>query len=285
MQASIQATGQRAVIVSTLPETLSGSVRERLKAAGIAPMQGIEDCLFAIRAAANIGHAQENRAQVQPVLPNDLDPGEPALLDEWQSKALLEAAGIAIPQARLSQPDAVAAEAAALDYPLAVKGVAEGLAHKTEAGAVHVGIDDAEALAAAIATLAGRYDRILVEQMVAPVVAELIVGVGRDPTFGLHMLIGAGGVDVELLDDTVSLLLPVSCPDIVEALSRLKVSALLEGYRGRLPGDFEAAVSAIEAVAAFAAAHAATLHELDVNPLIVTPESAVAADALIRMIR
>ncbi len=285
LQASIQATGQRAVIVSTLPETLSDSVRERLKAAGIAPMQGIEDCLFAIRAAAKIGHAQENRAQVQPVLPNELDPGEPTLLDEWQSKVLLAAAGMVIPQARLCQPDTVAAEAAALGYPLAVKGVAEGLAHKTEAGAVHVGIDDAEALAAAIATLAGRYDRILVEQMVAPVVAELIVGVGRDPTFGLHMLIGAGGVDVELLDDTVSLLLPVSCPDIVEALSRLKVSALLEGYRGRLPGDFEAAVSAIEAVAAFAAAHAATLHELDVNPLIVTPESAVAADALIRMIR
>jgi hypothetical protein len=98
------------------------------------------------------------------------------------------------------------------------------------------------------------------------------------------MLIGSGGVNVELLDDTVSLLLPVTREDIAAAIGRLKVSALIAGYRGGIAGEIDAVIDAAEKLAAYAVANADRLYEVDVNPLIVTPTGAVAADGLIRMI-
>ena len=278
----VAATGQRAVIVSSLPETMSETVRERLKSAGITPMQGIEDCLFAIRAAATVGAAQARAADIRPVMAFMPAAGEPVLLDEWQSKAELAAAGVAIPAGRLCSAAELQEAAALIGYPLVLKGVAEGLAHKSEAGAVIVGIRNERELAAAAVQFAGRFERLLVEAQAGPTVAELIVGVSRDPVFGLTLLIGSGGVHVELIDDTVSLLLPVSRADIVAALGRLKAAKLIAGFRGAAAGDFDAAVAAVESVAAYALGHADRLAELDVNPLIVTPTAAVAADALIR---
>ena len=99
---------------------------------------------------------------------------------------------------------------------------------------------------------------------------------------GLALLLGAGGVLAELMSDTVTLLLPVTRTDIEQALRRLRVWRLVEGYRGRC-GDGAAVVRAIEAVIAFADAHRDRLEELDINPLRVLPERAVAVDALIRL--
>lgn len=280
--AAVRATGQRAVIVSSLPETMSAAVRERLKKAGIVAMQGIEDCLFAIRAAATIGVAQSNVEQILPVMVVDQLTGEPAMFDEWDSKQLLAGAGVTVPLGRLCSGDGIEAAATAIGYPVVLKAVSSRLAHKSEAGAVVVGLKDAKELDTAAALLVNRYDRFLVEQMVCPVVAELIVGVSRDPTFGLSLLIGTGGVLVELLDDTVSLLLPVRREEARMALASLKAGTLLRGYRGGPAGDVEAVLDAIETIAAFAADHADSLYELDVNPLLVTPEEAIAADALIR---
>ena len=116
-------------------------------------------------------------------------------------------------------------------------------------------------------------------------VAELLIGVTRDPQFGLLMTIGAGGVLVELLGDAASLLLPAGEDEIRAAILSLKTAPLLQGFRGRPVGDLAAAVAAALAIARFAEANAATLEELDVNPLLVRPEGkgAVAVDALIRM--
>lgn len=283
LQAAVATTGQRAVIVSSLPETMSNAVRERLKAAGIAPMQGIEDCLFAIRAAAGIGAARQKLDGIRPVMDIVRSNGEPELLDEWQSKQLLAKHGLRVPDGRLCKPADVVPAAEEIGYPVVLKGVSGALAHKSEAGAVLVGIDTEGQLRASLQRLADRFELVLVERQVGPAVAELIVGVSRDPSFGLSLLVGSGGVHVELLDDTASLLLPVGREDIVAALAGRKVGALIRGYRGGPGGDFDAAVDAILAVADFASENAATLFELDVNPLIVTPTQAVAADALIRM--
>jgi len=95
------------------------------------------------------------------------------------------------------------------------------------------------------------------------------------------LTLGAGGVMTELLADTASILLPASDADIRAALGRLKVAKLLAGWRGARGADMDAVVRAIQAVAAYAAAEPG-LQELDVNPLIATPERAVAVDALIR---
>jgi acyl-CoA synthetase (NDP forming) len=121
--------------------------------------------------------------------------------------------------------------------------------------------------------------------MVGDAVAELIVGVVRDRRLGLALVIGGGGILVELVRDTQRLLLPAARADIEDALGRLAAAKLLKGYRGRAPGDLRAAVDAIAAIAGFAEAHRSALVELDVNPLLVRPlgRGAIAVDALVRM--
>ena len=124
----------------------------------------------------------------------------------------------------------------------------------------------------------------LVEKMINPPVAELIVGAIRDPVFGLSLTLGAGGIFVELLEDSILLPLPATKTDIHAAISRLKLAKLIYGYRGRPKGDLEAVVDAVSAAADYVVMNAARLEELDINPLMVLPEGdgVVAVHALIR---
>ena len=166
-----------------------------------------------------------------------------------------------------------------------VKAVGADLAHKSELGAVALDLSDAEEVRAAAMRMSRLGEALLVEPMIADGVAELILGVIRDPHVGLCLVVGSGGVLVELLADRALLLLPTTADAAREALQGLKGAPLLRGFRGRPAGDLDAVVEAAMAVARFAAAHADRLVELDVNPLIVRPagKGAVAADVLIRL--
>jgi len=279
---AVQQTGQCAVVVASLPETLPRDVRQRLAAAGIAPMQGIEDCIFAARAAAAIGERRKQVTGLTAVLENQPLLGDVEALDEVSSKQTLAAFGLAIPQGVVCSAKETGGAADTIGYPVVLKAVSSELAHKSEAGAVIVGLQDAEAVVGATNKLAAQFDRFLVESMAGPTVAELIVGVSRDASFGLTLLIGTGGTLVELLDDTVSLLLPVSRNDIEDAIGTLKIAKVINGYRGATSGDMSAVLDAIEAIAAFATVNNERLLELDVNPLLVTPNAAIAVDAYIR---
>jgi len=146
---------------------------------------------------------------------------------------------------------------------------------------------DAQAVGAAIDALRKLGSDLLVEQMVTDAVGELIVGVNRDPSFGLYLVIGTGGTAVELLKDSSLLLIPATRTEIIDAVHRLKLSMLLTGYRGKPHGDIEAVADAVMAIQDFAITMAGTLVELDVNPLMVRPAGlgVVAADVLIRLSR
>ncbi|MDH3439836.1 MAG: acetate--CoA ligase family protein [Gammaproteobacteria bacterium] len=274
--------GQRAVVVSTLPETMPEAARTRLKEAGIAPMQGLDECLSAISAAAKIGAAQKRAADTLPVRAPESLAGDPRLLDELESKAELAERGLAVPRASACSAGEAVAAADAIGYPVVVKALSDEITHKTDAGAVRINLADGAAVAAAVESMSPAFDRFFVEEMARPTVAELIVGVNRDTTFGLTLLIGAGGTLVELIDDTVSLLLPVRRDEIAGAVRSLKVMKLIDAWRGGESGDFEGIIDAVCAIADYATEHNATLVELDVNPLIVTPRGAIAADAVIR---
>jgi hypothetical protein len=105
--------------------------------------------------------------------------------------------------------------------------------------------------------------------------------VKRDPQFGLALVVGAGGILVEMVQDSAMLLLPTDRSAIERAVGGLKIARLLRGYRGRPAGDIGAVVEAVAAIAAFAEAHRGNLLELDVNPLMVLRQGAVAVDALV----
>jgi succinyl-CoA synthetase beta subunit len=127
------------------------------------------------------------------------------------------------------------------------------------------------------------FDQVLLEGMASAPLAELIVGIKRENGFALALVIGAGGILVELLKDSRSLLLPTTDAAIREALLSLRSAPLLTGFRGRPAVQMDALVDAIRAVADYACEHADQLLELDVNPLLVNAEGAVAVDALIRL--
>jgi acyl-CoA synthetase (NDP forming) len=279
---AVSASGQHAVIVSSLPETMPTRVRHRLKTVGIAPMQGIEDCLFAIRAAAFIGRSQGNVDNVLPVMAAVDSGGSTATLDEWDSKRELARYGLNVPEGSVCKAADVLDTADALGFPLVLKAVCSELAHKSEAGAVEINLNSRDAVADALHLMSDRYDRFLLEKMISLTVAELIVGVSRDKLFGLTLLVGAGGTFVELLDDAAVILLPAQRHEIDTAIRSLKISKLIAGFRGQVAGDREALLDAVEAIARYAVEHKNTLLELDVNPLLVLPNGVIAVDAYIR---
>jgi acetyl-CoA synthetase len=170
-----------------------------------------------------------------------------------------------------------------IPFPLVLKVLGSELAHKTELGGVALNLADKHQVLGAARAMAGLSERFLLEEMIGGAVAELIVGVTRDPQFGLCLTIGAGGIFVELLRQSVQLLLPASRADIERALERLALYPVLQGYRGRPAADLAALVDAIEAIAGFAMDNAERLSELDVNPLLALADGAVAVDALIRI--
>jgi acyl-CoA synthetase (NDP forming) len=124
----------------------------------------------------------------------------------------------------------------------------------------------------------------LVEEMVPPPVGELLVGLRRDPVYGVSLTIGTGGITAELLGDTQTLILPVNADEVLAAISRLRLAPLLTGYRGKPQADLGAAVTAIMAMA-HAMQNDARLDEIEVNPLMVASRGngAIAADAVIWM--
>ena len=147
--------------------------------------------------------------------------------------------------------EAVAAQQA-LDGPVVLKALSDTLLHKSESGAVVLNLRDPDSVAAAAERLLGLADRLLVERMVEDVVAELIVGLEEDPLIGPTLVVGAGGVLVELLADSRALLLPTTAGEIREALLGLRAAPLLQGHRGRPEADLEAVVEAALAVARLA---------------------------------
>jgi len=279
--------GISGAVIATLPESLPEAVRAEIVERGSAPLQGFEDGLGAVAAAAWYGErcAGIDRAGAARLLVSDREPGkrEPRILDEPACKERLAAFGLSVPKGRVASAGEAPAAARKLGFPVVVKALATGLAHKTEAGAVALDLRSEAEVEAAVARMSSLSERFLIERMVGGAVAELIVGVRRDPQFGLALVIGSGGVLVELVADSRTLLLPCDRAALAEALDSLKAAGLLKGFRGRPQGDREAVLDAIQAIAAFAESQQERLVELDVNPLLVLPKGALAVDAMIRL--
>jgi acetyl-CoA synthetase len=284
--AAAQAAGAatRASLIASLPETLSAGIRKLCHAGGVVPLQGQREALEALALAAGIGTAWAAGSRVALSLPLTAAAGA-YTLTEAEGKQALSAAGVPIPRGRTVRPTEVAGAAAEIGFPVVIKAVGAALEHKTEVGGVALNIRNAAEADSAGQRLATLSDTLLVEEMTTDGVAEILVGVVVDAQFGQVLVLGAGGVLTELLADSVSLLPPWTRAAVSAGLARLTAAKLLAGYRGKPPGDVAALTDAILGVARYAAAHADSLLEIDVNPVIVRPTGlgVVAVDALVRL--
>ena len=275
--AACTASSTPGVVATSMAENLPEEARARAAELGLATCGDLDAALAALEAAAAWGQAPPGPDSSWPAPARDADPGV-KVVPEHEAKPRLAAAGMAVPAGMAVAADRAAEAAAEIGYPVVVKAI--GPAHKTETGAVVVGLSDSDAVAAAARRLTvGGDGAVMVESCVTDAVAELLVGVRSAPPVGMLLTLGAGGTLTELVEDTASLLLPVEAREVLEALQGLRVWPLLAGHRGRPPAAVEAVVEAVAALGALVREDRSII-EVEINPLMVTPHSAVAADAL-----
>jgi acyl-CoA synthetase (NDP forming) len=271
--ATAKLTQRPYAVVASLAELMPEHIAKRLMANGVAAINGLDhgiEALDLLTRPLPRGH--------EPVLLPGAE-RTAVLIDEHTAKQELARHGLPAPQsAKISDRNTATQAAQDIGFPVAVKVL--GLAHKTGANGLALGLKSGHEVEAALRTLAP--GTLLIEHMISGAVAELLVGVIRDPAHGFVLTLAAGGTMTELLGDHTSLLVPAARVHVEAALSRLKISPLLHGYRGKPPVNFEALLDSIDAVQSYVLANSSTVEEVEINPLMCTAQAAIAVDALIR---
>ena len=181
----------------------------------------------------------------------------------------------------MASSDGAVEAAGELGYPVVVKTDEPSIAHKSDVGGVVLGVGDAEHVNAVYEDLSRRLGPRVTVATTAPEGVELALGVVRDPHLGPLVVVGAGGLLVEVTADRVVRLPPLNETDALDALARLKISSLLDGVRGSAPVDRQDAARAVVALCRLAVELGDALDALDINPLRCGPEGCVALDVLI----
>lgn len=281
--------GEKPVILVLNLSRFGKELRDKALAAGIPFVMRTDDLIRAMTLFEADLAADAALRDSAPERPADLSPaaiGKTGFLTEPEAKAILRDYGIPVPAATLagSVGDAVAA-AEAMGFPVVLKGVVADVVHKSDLGLVKVGLGDADAVRAAATQIAeaiakaapGQPVQIDVQQMIGAG-HELIVGLTHEEGYGPQIVIGAGGIHVELLHDIAQKSAPVSPGDVREMLHALRIWPLLDGARGQAPADVDAACTAISRLSYLAADLGPRLVDFEVNPFRITTSGVYALD-------
>ncbi len=298
--AAVTGTTEQPILLSTYTTATEGAMAAFAEA-GIPCYTSMPSCARAIRALVDYAAFQARRRRPQaamqtpPALREEVGRGLAAagpVLTEAEAKAVLARYGVARPPEALATSAAEAVEAAArIDSAVALKVQSPDITHKTEAGAVALGIAGDTAvrdayqrvLASAKAAHPDAEVHGVLVQAMAPPGQEMILGITCDATFGPMLMVGLGGIHVEVLRDVVFAPVPIGPEEAHSLLGELKGAALLDGVRGMPPADRAALVELIVTLSRFAADHADLIEEIDLNPVIVHPQGQglTVVDALI----
>lgn len=276
--AASAATGVPGVVAASMAENLPAEARTAAAEAGLAAVGDIDAALSGLEAAAELGRACRQGVGPARLMP-PTQASSPVRLSEPEAKALLASVGIAVPAGEVVDADGAAEAAAQIGFPAVVKAV--GIDHKSDVGGVAVNLTSREAVTEAAQRLSGLGSgrKVLVESQVEGGLAELLVSVRSSHPIGWLLTVGAGGELVEVLDDTVCLLLPESPEAVRSALERLRVWPLLAGFRGRPAATVDAVIAVTDRLTDLVR-NRPDIIEIEVNPLVVTADTAVAVDAL-----
>ncbi len=274
-------TGTPGIVLATLPESLPDQVRRHATRHGLAVSHSIDEALAAAASAGAVG--QWFRRPPPPLHNPVTGPTGPdgstrlQTLDEPSSKALLQNAGVPIPEgAVLKTPRPHFSPPGCLRFPLVAKIV--GPDHKSLRNGVVTGIRSGRDLAAAVKRLAEGGHPVLIEEQITDVVAELLVSVRQEYPLGQVLTIGAGGIHVELFADTTTMLLPITSDNLIRRLAGLRVGKQALGAK-KSP-TIEALVTVVEWLTDLIETMP-DLVEVEINPLVLTSDSAWAVDALV----
>jgi acyl-CoA synthetase (NDP forming) len=280
-----QAAGKPLVAVSNLSDEPHAELARAARDAGVPYLRGTREGLFAVSRFAQW-------AAYSPRTPA-LDPAEKrAAQERWrrreagrlpaehEARAILQSYGIAGATERFVRtPEEAAAAAKAIGFPVVLKGLVADMVHKSDAGLVKLRLASEEAVREAAGDTLRRMEQIeskallglLVQKLISPV-AEILVGARVDPDFGPLIVVGAGGVNVELYKDVSVNTAPIDEDQALAALQSTRISRVLDGWRGAPPGDRGAAAKVIAALSRFIADFAHEVEEVEINPLAVLEE-------------
>ena len=288
MLAAAARTDKPVIVATNLGALGSNDLSDRLTLAGVPVLNGADAALVAIRAA----FAHRDQRAPASMAPPPAPAGARArwaprlhaggALDEAEGLALLADYGMPVLPHRVVE-DAASALAAArtIGFPVALKTAMPGVLHKSDRGGVRLRLGDAAAVAAAYEDLARRLGpRVLVMAMAGAGV-ELAFGALDDAQFGPFVIVGAGGVLIELLDDRCFALPPFDAAAARRLLDRLKLRPLLDGRRGAPPADLDALAETLARFSVMVADLGGLLGEVDVNPVLAGAGACVALDALV----
>lgn len=276
-------------VLTNVPAGMNREAAERIRSGGIPLLEGTATGLAAI------GHLFDERdfagrPELRPPPSRQAERrtrwierlADGGVLGEVESLALVADWGIEVSSSEVvhTEADALAA-AARLGWPVALKTAAPAIAHKSDAGGVVLGIEDAGGLSEAYRALAARLGPDVTVQAMAPAGVELALGIVDDDSFGPLVVVAAGGTLVEVIADRRVAMAPLDLPRAARLLDGLKIRRLLDGHRGAPPADLDAVLDAVVSVSALARDLAGHLQALDINPLVCTPGGCVAVDALV----
>jgi acetate---CoA ligase (ADP-forming) len=273
-------------VLSTMHSAADQEIANGLRAVGIPVLEGARSGLVALRNLTSYG------ARLAPAPPEaEVDQARQARwrerlargnLDGATGFALLAGYDIGAVKVRGAQSAAEAVAAAEqLGWPVVLKTDEPGIGHKSDVGGVVLGLAGPDALASAYARLAQTLGPRVLVAATAPPGVELALGLVRDPLLGPLVLVAAGGVLVELVDDRAVALPPVTETVARQAISRLRARRLLDGYRGTATADVDSLVAAMLGLSQLAVELGDAVDAVDLNPVIVGPNGAFAVDVLV----
>jgi acetyltransferase len=298
--AAVTGDTEQPILLSTYTTATAGAMATFAEA-GIPCYTSMPSCARAIRALVDYARFQARRRRSQATETARPDLREevgsalaacPPVLTEAEAKALLARYGVPRPpEALVASAEEAVVAAAKIGAPVALKVQSPDITHKTEAGGVALGVvgnanvrDAYQRVVAAAKTAhpEAAINGVLVQAMALPG-HEVILGITHDASFGPILMVGLGGIHVEVLRDVVFSPVPVGRDEALSLLGQLKGAALLHGVRGAPPADRAALAELIATLSRFAADHAELIEEIDLNPVIIHPEGQglTVVDALI----
>jgi len=290
LQAAVDAartTTKPVALLSNAHSSIDPESARSLRADGVPVLEGTRSGLLAMRHLMDLRDLRARPAVPAPAVSAQRQARWRARLagpdlTSVEAMSLLADYGVQVAATASAASAAAAVEAAdGLGYPVVLKTGEPGVAHKSDAGGVRLGLGDAAAVAAAYEDVAGRLGPRVALSAMVPAGVEVGLGVVRDHQFGPLVLVAAGGVLIEVLADRVLAVPPLDRARAGALLDRLRVRALLDGVRGAAPADLSAVVDAIVAMSVLACELGDDIDAIDVNPLVCGPAGAVAVDALV----